>query len=68
MRQARTRSSARAQVGLAWVLGAAVALDAVWAILPDTRDELRVGYYLWLRAFVLAAIAACWRIRMARHP
>ena len=61
------RPSARAQVRLAWALGAAVGLDAVWAFLPDTRPELRIGYYLWLSAFVLAALATCWRIRMARR-
>jgi hypothetical protein len=62
------RPSARAQVGLAWALGAGVALDAVWAILPSTRPELRLGYYLWLSAFVLAATAMCWRLRRARRP
>jgi hypothetical protein len=62
------RPSARAQVRLAWALGAAVGLDAVWAFLPDTRPELRIGYYLWLSAFVLAGLATGWRIRTVRRP
>ena len=55
--------SARRRRWLAWACGVAVALNVVWALWPDIRRELRVGYVLWVTAFVLGAVAAIWRVR-----
>lgn len=43
---------------LLWVLMGAVLVNAGWMVLPTLLRDLRVGYYLWLCAFVVAAAAA----------
>lgn len=48
---------------LGWALGAAFVTNTIWAVLPDSLPELRVGYFLWVAAFGLGAIAAFWRAR-----
>jgi len=40
-----------------WGLALAWVVDAVWFVSSD-RGSLRIGYWLWLAAFVLVAMAA----------
>ncbi len=49
---------ARLRPALAWVLVGAAFVNAGWLLLPNMVRELRAGFYLWLCAFVLGAIAA----------
>lgn len=43
---------------LAWVLVGAALVNAGWMLLPTMLQDLRVGFYLWLCAFVVGAAAA----------
>ena len=43
---------------LAGSQAAATVLNAYWIVLPSMRTDLRVGYYLWLAAFVVGTGAA----------
>ena len=43
---------------LAWVLVGAALVNAGWLFLPTMLRDLRVGFYLWLCAFVVGAAAA----------
>ena len=56
----RPRSVSR---GLAWTLAATTVANAGWFALPDARNDLRVGYYLWLAAFAFGAAAALLSVR-----
>jgi hypothetical protein len=58
-----TWPTARRRRGLAWALGAAVAVNLVWWLWPDVRPELRVGYFLWVSSFAVGAIASIRRVR-----
>ena len=40
------------------LLALATLVNAYWLLLPEVRPDLRAGYYLWLAAFALAAVAA----------
>ena len=40
------------------LLALATLVNAYWLLLPEIRPDLRAGYYLWLAAFALAAVAA----------
>jgi len=42
---------------LVWWLTAATALNGIWLLIPEMLPRLRVGYYLWLTAFVLGVLA-----------
>lgn len=42
---------------LMWWLVAATAVNLYWACLPELLPDLRLGYYLWLSAFVLSVFA-----------
>jgi hypothetical protein len=48
----------RLNVALAWVLVGAVLVNAGWMLLPNMLRDPRVGFYVWLGAFVFGAAAA----------
>jgi hypothetical protein len=41
-----------------WGLALSVPLNAIWFVFIDDRAGLRAGYYAWLGAFVVLAVAA----------
>lgn len=51
----RPHSVSRTLVGS---LAVATLINAYWLPLPDVRNDLRVGYYLWLAAFGVGTLAA----------
>ena len=52
----------RLPAALAWVLVGAAFVNAGWMLLPTMSQDLRVGFYLWLCAFVVGAGAALLRV------
>lgn len=54
----RFRRAQRLPSALAWALVGAALVNAGWMFLPTMLQDLRVGYYLWLSAFVVGAVAA----------
>ena len=46
---------------VAWVLVGAALVNAGWLLLPTMPRDLRLGYYLWLFAFVVGAAASAGR-------
>lgn len=60
------RPSTPRLMSLGWALAAAFVINLVWALLPHMLHQLRVGYFLWVIAFGLGALAAFWRSRTSR--